>query len=211
VLLASALGCSRPVQRAIISVPNARTPAAAHAGAAPVASSDLTAQGWVITPRSTRLELHAWSAFVGEQTFTFRRFRAKVSGGEAPSFHAEIETDSLEGGMGWMAPVVRERLLETNLYPRATFDGTARRVAGSADAYVIDGVLDLHGRTRALRFDARASEEPDALHLVATFIVPRQAFDVKFDSSLDAFVPDEIRVVLDVHARREKVVVEELP
>jgi polyisoprenoid-binding protein YceI len=201
-----ALGCGQPVQRAIIGVPRRA------AAPAPAPATDaVAAQGWIITPSSTRLELHAWSAFVGDQTFTFRRFRAKVVGGETFSIHAEIETESLEGGMAWMVPIVKERLLETDLYPRATFDATARRVAGTADACVVEGILTLHGRTRAVRFDARAREERGALRLVAAFVVPRQAFGVVLADSWDSFVPDEIRVVLDVHARRERVSIEELP
>ena len=43
------------------------------------------------------------------------------------------------------------------------------------------------------------------------FNMPRQAFDVRLHNAWDVFVPNDVRVVLDVRAEREHVFAEELP
>jgi polyisoprenoid-binding protein YceI len=180
-----------------------------------------------VTPSRSRLQIRAGTALVGHHVFTFGRFRAHVVGtdttrllspvdadppeaGRVTTFHAEVDSASLEGGLPGMAPFVRDRLLETDLYPRATFDGTARRIPGTSDC-AIEGALDLHGVVRTLRFTGTLEETPDALHLVATFELARKAFDLKLSGALDTFVPDDVEVRLDILAQREHVTAEELP
>lgn len=165
---------------------------------------------WLVTPAHTRLEIHGWGPIVGEQVFTFRRFRANIAADRTTaSFRAELDVRSLEGGMPEMRSLARDHMLEADAYPHATFVGTAQRREGS-DACEVHGVLDLHGITRALTFEGRVRQDGDALRFEATFDMPRKAFDVRLHNAWDAFVPNDVRIVLDVRAEREHVVVEEV-
>ncbi len=197
------------VQRAVVRAPTAPAIAAAQPPDAPPPPAR-EGPRWLVTPAHTRLEIHGWGPLVGEQVFTFGRFRANVStSGDDATFHAELETPSLEGGLPGMAAFARDRMLETDAYPHATFDGTARRNPGS-DACTVTGVLSLHGVTRELVFDGRVRETADALRFEAAFEVSRWDFDVALHDAWDAFVPNRVRVVLDVRADREHVFAEEL-
>ena len=80
-----------------------------------------------------------------------------------------------------------------------------------SDACTVTGVLSLHGVARELVFDGRVhDEDADAIRFVATFDVTRQDFDVGLHDVFDAFVPNRVRVVLDVRADREHVTAEPL-
>jgi len=196
------------VQQAVVraptttpAVPSPATPAAPEGGRGP---------RWLVTPAYTRLEIHGWGPLVGEQVFTFRRFRANVAAsGDSATFKAELDTSSLEGGLPGMGPLARERLLEVDRYPRATFEGIARR-NGDGDGCTVTGLLSLHGVTRELVFDGRIHDGPDAIRFEAAFELSRWDFDVGLHDAWDAFVPNRVRVVLDVRAERERVWAEEL-
>jgi polyisoprenoid-binding protein YceI len=158
----------------------------------------------VVTSEQTRFLLRARNALV-DQTFTFRSFRARAvesPGARQLSFHAEIDTASLDGGAAGMASFVKAQLLEADAFPDATFDGTVSRVEGSDGCDVV-GTLRLHGVTRELRFGAKLDEEPRALHLFAIFDLPRRPFGIGLRGVLDALVPDDVRVTLDVRAHGE--------
>jgi polyisoprenoid-binding protein YceI len=164
---------------------------------------------WLIAPPASKIELHAQAAMVPED-FTFKRFRAYVvtnESRETARFHADVETASLEGGGPGVAPFVRTNLLETSVFPKATFDGTVRRSPGT-DACVVNGVLTLRDVTQDVRFEATLHDEPDAIHFEAEFDLPRKPFGIRLVDPWDAFVADDVRVVLNVSARRERVKVE---
>jgi polyisoprenoid-binding protein YceI len=215
-LVVSLSACAPHVQRARVDGPATRVaPAAPAASAASVAATggdptaDLPEAGprWLIAPAATRLEIRSWAAPLGQQVFTFRRFRAHVVGDQMALFHAEIDTTSLEGGSAGVAPFVRGQLLEVGRFPRAVFVGSVHRTAG--DGCTVDGALTLHGVTRTLRFDGTVHDEGEALHFSTSFTVPRSAFDVRLPAPWDIFVPEDVEVVLDLVATREHVVVEQ--
>jgi len=181
-------------------------------GAPPADHQDepVRTQGWSITRKRTRFELRATNVFV-DQVFGFGVFHGRIvgdPGGPSPTFESEIDTRSLRGGAPGFASFVRTELLEVGLYPRAKFEGTLRRRAGT-DACVVDGTLSLHGVSRTLRFDAALDETAEALHLAATFDVPRKAFNIGMSGLWDTLLPESVRVSLDVYANREHVTVEE--
>ncbi len=218
-LVMTAAACGEPyMQRATVSAPTApmlaaRADAEGDADTVADPSGDGATTGprrWLVTPAHTRIEVHGWGPIVGEQVFTFRRFRANVTADRTrATFHAELDTTSLDGGISWILSMARDQLLEADVYPRATFDGVARRVPGT-DACIVDGTLVLHGVTRQLRFRGLVHEELEALRLEATFDMPRKAFDIRLRNAWDAFVPNDVGVVLDVRADREHVLVEEV-
>jgi polyisoprenoid-binding protein YceI len=189
-------GCAPHLQRAVVSAP---VPAVLGPTATPAAP---TARAWVVTPSEARFELRAHNALV-DQVFTFRSFRARATPTEDGSFafHAEVDTSSLQGGGIGMASFVKNRLLEVSTYPEATFDGTVQR-ASAPGACGVQGTLRLHGVERALRFDGTLEQEAETLHLHAVFDLPRKPFNVRLAGVLDGFVPENIGVLLDVHARR---------
>ena len=167
-------------------------------------------QGWSITRKRTRFELRATNVFV-DQVFGFGVFHGRIMGdpgGPSPTFESEIDTRSLRGGAPGLASFVKTELLEVGLYPRAKFEGTLRRRPGAA-ACVVDGTLSLHGVSRTLRFDAVLDETAEALHLAATFDVPRTAFNIGMSGLWNTLLPELVRVSLDVYANREHVTVED--
>jgi polyisoprenoid-binding protein YceI len=196
------IGCASNVQRATIGVPVSRIDAPVPALSAN-APPDLGAgPKWSISPSRAYIELSAQTAFVN-QKFTFKRFHATAAGDVHPRFHAVVYTASLDGGAFDMVSFAKESLLETDTYPQAIFDGEITRT--NASNCKVDGVLELHGVRRPIHFDAKLDETSHDMHLVATFRLARAAFNIKADSVLDAFVPDDVQITLDVRANREHV------
>ena len=58
---------------------------------------------------------------------------------------------------------------------------------------------------------ARCAKRACDLHIRALFEVPRKEFDIAFHDSWDTFLPDDVRVLLDIDARPERVNAEPLP
>jgi hypothetical protein len=227
-LIVPLAGCGPRVQDADVRAPTVAM--------APVFDDAPAVAGtrFVVTPARTRLEIHGWGPIVGEQVFTFRRFRANVTtdgggarsaerlesrlggvGGRSPptvrtaTFRAELDVTSLEGGISGLDSFARDHMLEADLHPRATFIGTVRR-HGTSDACSVSGLLALHGVTREIAFEGIVREEGDSIRFAAVFDLPRKEFDVRLHNAWDAFVPNDVRIVLDVRAEREHVFVEEL-
>lgn len=194
------LGCGHDaVQRAVVTAPMQMS----ERTSAPIAGE----RTWLVTPERTRFEVRADGPLVGEQRFGFRRYRARVATtGLDATFHATIDVHSLEGPFG---SIVRDRLLEADRYPEATFDGTAKRDVAS-DACSVDGTLTIHGITKTLHFRGTVREEGGLLRIHALFEVPRKEFDIAFHDSWDTFLPDAVRVLLDIDARPELVNAEPL-
>ncbi len=192
------LGCGHDaVQRAVVTVPMQQK----TDGATPSGTSITPERTWLVTPERTRFEVRADGPLVGEQRFGFRRYRAHVAtNGLEARFHATIDVQSLEGPF---ASVVRDRLLEASRFPEATFDGTAKREA-SSDACTVEGTLSIHGITKTLHFNGTVREENGDLHIRALFEVPRKEFDIAFHDSWDTFLPDDVRVLLELSDKNRK-------
>ena len=193
-LVVLSIGCGHGArQRALLTSPPSTVRVAATAA--------LDEVRWIVIPETTRFEVRGTNPFLGERRFHFRRFHASITGSREATFHAVIDTRSVEGPF---SSLVRDRLLEADRFPEATFDGMTTRT-GAGDACVVDGILTLHGIAKSLHFDGHVREELDLLSISAIFDVPRSAFDLAFHDSRDRFLPDYVSVVLDIWARRKRV------
>ena len=199
------LGCGHEaVQKALVTVPVVTAPTASADPDAPTPST----RRWLVTPDHTRFQVRADGPLVGEQRFEFEKYRAHITTtGLDATFDATIDVNSIKGPF---ASVVRDRLLEAQRFPEATFHGTAHREAHD-DGCTVDGRLTIHGITKNVHFQGTVREMGDKLHVHALFEIPRSEFDIAFHDSFDAFLPEDVRVLLDLDARPETAQVEQLP
>ena len=87
--------------------------------------------------------------------------------GDSITVHLEVDPASLDTGKKMRNQHMRENHLETAKYPKAVFDGAAvlspagaKLEAGKPTEFQIEGTFALHGVTRRLRADARATWVP---------------------------------------------------
>lgn len=202
--IALLLGCGAcahdDITHAVVVAP---TPIATNAAETP----DESTRKWLITPEHTRFEVRADAPLAGEQRYKFSRYRAHVTTqGLDAKFHATIDVHSLDGPFG---SIVRDRLLAAALYPEATFDGVAHREPRSTGCNV-EGNLTVRGITKRLTFPGNVWEKDGNLHFRALFQIPRLEFEIAFGDSWDAFLPNDVTILLDIDAHPETVEAEPL-
>ena len=161
--------------------------------------------------RGSRLEIYASDTFTGEHRVTFDSWRAHIEMAEQPRIVLDVDLSSLHVDMPFADSIVKYRLLEIDKYPRASFVATIARTDGPAGEHVIEGVADLHGVKRSLRVLGTLSEEGKNYRFKTVFTVSRLWFDIRIGGTLEAFLSDEVRIVVDALARPEQVTVDEPP
>lgn len=206
------LGCGPGVQRAML----VNVPAAPAAVAAPAAAASLdvvrpAASRYVVSPRGSRFEIYASDSFTGEHRITFDRWSAHVEVVPVPRIVLEVDLDSLHVDVAAADSIVKSRLLEIDKYPRATFVATIAKTDGPAGQHVIEGVADIHGVKRGLRVLGTLAQEAENYRFKTVFTVSRRWFGIRYGGTLEAFLSDEVRIVVDALARPERVTVEEVP
>jgi len=87
--------------------------------------------------------------------------------GDSVTVHLEVDLASLDTGKKMRNRHMRENHLETDKYPKAIFDGAAvlsppgaKLEPGKPTPFQIEGTFALHGVTRRLKADARATWVP---------------------------------------------------
>ena len=210
VLFAFLLGCGPGLPRAEVRAarPETRAPTPTPTSTSPV-------RRYRADPRRSRLEVHASSTFTGWSRITFGRWSARVVRGDVARVSVDVDMTTLQVNLPDPAEsVIKNRLLEVHRFPHATLEGTIQGPVPDEGSITIEGIADLHGVRRAIRFVGTLARERDGeretYRFRAKFLLSRLDFDIGFHDAWDAFLGNDVKVFIDVAGVEEKVTVEEL-
>jgi polyisoprenoid-binding protein YceI len=95
--------------------------------------------------------------------------------------------------------ILRYQLLECDAYPRSTLDATMRPTGVTPAEQLVDGISELHGVRKKLRFTGLLREEGDAYRFTAAFVISRKTFNIRY-APAEPFLKDDVRIIIDVLA-----------
>lgn len=189
--LALAPGCGgSSTQRAAVS------PIAPEGGAPPAVE---IAPEYVVDTSRSRFEVWGEDILSGDHRIWFRSWNARVRKTKEPEIHAEIETCTAEIDLTRATRILRYELLECDRYPRSTLDATMRPTGARPEEYVVEGISDLHGVRKKLRFTGSLKPEGEAYRFSAAFVISRKTFGIRYGPA-EPFLKDDVRVIIDVIA-----------
>lgn len=127
------------------------------------------------------------------------------------SLHFEVDLESLDTGKSKRNKHMRERHLETDTYPTATFSGAtivegsaAKLVAGTLTTFDLEGDFEIHGVVRRMIVHAEVTLSTDggheALHIVARFDVALSDYDISRPRFLFMKLNDIQKVTVELTA-----------
>ena len=169
-----------------------------------------TAKSYRIDPKRSRFEIFGTDVFGAEHRMTFKTWQARVTLDPTPRITARIETASVVVDFPGATSTVQAHVLEVDRFPLATLDATLARTSGPPDQHVVEGIAELHGVQKTLRFFGTLTEEGDAYLFRTSFVVARSEFGIHY-APIEPFVREDVRIVVDALARPERVEAEELP
>lgn len=184
-------GCANRTQRAAISAVPAGPPGA-------IGSAEIAPELVVDTARS-RFEVWGEDIVSGEHRIWFGRWSARVRKTKEPEIHASIEMCSAEIDMPRVIRLLRYELLECDLFPRSTLDATMKPTGAKPAEQLVEGISDLHGVRKQLRFTGLLREEGNGYRFTAAFVISRKTFNIRY-APAEPFLKDDVRVVIDVLA-----------
>ena len=210
-LLGGAVACGGAATQRATVVPAAAVAASAGASVGPrPLEIHPTARSYRIDPKRSRFEIFGTDIFGVEHRMTFATWQARVTFEPAPRITARIETASVVVDFPGATGTVKSSVLEVERFPFATLDATLARTEGPAAEHVVEGVADLHGVQKTLRFFGTLTAEGDAYRFTTSFVVSRKDFAIRY-APVEPFLRDDARVVIDALARPERVEAEEVP
>jgi polyisoprenoid-binding protein YceI len=192
--LAALLACGASAQRAGVS--------AVPAGATSAATTR-DAPEFVIDPARSKFEVWGKDIVSGDHRINFTRWTARVKQSAEPEIHAEVEMCSAEIDMKSATRILRHDLLQCDRYPMGTLDAVMKPTGARPNEFLVEGIQELHGVRKMLRFTGFLTAEGsgDELHyrFVAAFVISRKTFDIHYGPA-EPFLKDDVRVVIDVVA-----------
>lgn len=198
-VLAAACGGTK-VQRAAVV-------ASAPAGPRPLEIHP-TASRYRVDAKRSRFEIYGTDVFGSEHRMTFKSWDAHVTLAPTPRITAKIETESVVVDFPGATGAVQKHVLECAKFPVATLDASLARTDGPPAEHVVEGVAELHGVKKTLRFLGTLTEEGDAYRFETSFVVSRKEFDIHY-APMEPFLRDDVRIVVNAVARPERVTAEE--
>ncbi|MFA9191897.1 YceI family protein [Flavobacterium sp. FZUC8N2.13] len=95
-----------------------------------------------------------------------------------------------------------ENYVESHKYPKALFKGKivnfdANALTENPKEFIINGKLELHGKTVMLNVPAKIRKSGSGIHLVSKFIVNASDFDISIPSVVKNKVSNKINIQLD--------------
>lgn len=158
-----------------------------------------------LVPSASRLEV-AVSTVVGDYTLGFGRYRGEVRATQADVTESrlwlQLDTRSLSAGTRLVAHAARSSaFLDVKRFPRACFvSGRVTRDRRKPQAYVVRGVLSLHGVARDIALPVRIARSGSRYVVFSHFSLDRQLFDIRAPGLLDGMVDDQVGVELELVA-----------
>ncbi len=146
------------------------------------------------------------STLAGDYTLAFSRYRSEVHAARDNPARSrlwlQLDTRSLSANSKLVARAARSRaFLDVARFPRACF--VTARVARDPDrpqAYLVRGVLRLHGVSRGLALPVRIARSGSHFVVFSKFPLDRRLFNIRAPGVLDDMVDDEVAVRLQLVA-----------
>lgn len=211
-LLLATTACGSSVQRATI-VP-AKEPSAAPAAPQPSSTGDNeqpTATGrpleikpasreYIVDTARSHFEVFGKGTVAGEYKMSFRTWEARVYiEPNHPRIKVRVETSSVQMDLVGGTGLVRTKLLESDRFPLARLEATMSRTEGPPEEHLVEGIADLHGIKRGLRFLGTLTQEGEGFRFKTEFILSRKEFDIHY-RPIEPFLKDDVRIVVDAIA-----------
>jgi polyisoprenoid-binding protein YceI len=124
-----------------------------------------------------------------------------VVAGSSAQGRVSFDLQSLDTGIGLRNRHMKEEYLETARYPQATLtltrvdlQGLAGEPAFSGRRVPFEGLLDLHGVSRAVSGEARLTRDGSGVTVDAAFAVRTGDFGIRTPSYLGITVAEEVKV-----------------
>jgi polyisoprenoid-binding protein YceI len=123
---------------------------------------------------------------------------------EASRVHIDIDMDSVTTDTERLTQHLKSSdLFDVARFPRATFESTEIRAAGTGGAtHTITGNLTLHGQTRAITFPATIAVTPTEVTATSEFAINRRDFGIVYPGMPDDLIRDNVVIRLNVRAPR---------
>lgn len=168
-----------------------------------------TASRYRVDTKRSRFEIYGTDVFGSEHRMTFKTWEAHVTLEPVPRIAAKITTDSVVVDFPGATSTVQKHVLECARFPVATLDASLARTGGPPAEHVVEGIAELHGVKKTLRFLGTLTEEGDAFRFQTSFVVSRKEFDIHY-APIEPFLRDDVRIVVNALARPERVSAEEV-
>ncbi len=124
------------------------------------AGSENLARPTAIRIDSSRFDVSASDSVTGSHRLHFERWSGTYTPGAPARLTLDLDATSIVAESRWVTDVVRSDLLEAHRFPTIRVDVNLEAVPGSSpEARLVTGNVTLHGLTRAIRFDARTTED----------------------------------------------------
>ncbi|MFA9193986.1 YceI family protein [Flavobacterium sp. FBOR7N2.3] len=119
---------------------------------------------------------------------------------------AEIASLALMKGFRFKVALMEEHFnenyVESDRYPKALFKGKienfdANNLTTTPKDFIINGKLELHGKTVAVKVPAKISQSSSGINLVSNFTVNASDFDISIPSVVKNKVSNKINIQLN--------------
>ncbi len=158
-----------------------------------------------LVPSKSELEVGV-STVVGDYTLGFSRYRGEVRAAPADPTKSrlwlELDARSLTADSSLAARAARSSaFLDVARFPRACFvTESVTRDPDKPEAYLVRGVLSLHGVARSLALPVRVARSGSRYVVFSRFALDRNLFNIRAPGVLDDMVDDEVAVHLQLVA-----------
>lgn len=153
---------------------------------------------YVVDTSRSRFEVWGEDIMSGDHRITFARWRASVRKTKAPEIHAEIAMCSAMIDVSSAVGILRYQFLQCDQFPRSSLDATMKPT-GKTNEQLVEGIADLHGVRKKLRFTGFLKEEGAEYRFTAAFLLSRKNFNIRYGPA-EPFLKDDVRVIIDVVA-----------
>ncbi len=115
-------------------------------------------------------------------------------------FYFEVQLETFDTGNGKRDRDMRSDVLQTLLFPLASFSGTLTHIKKTDDRWMVtvSGEMSLHGKKKHLQMPATITIKDGIMHVSTAFSLYLHDYDIKAPQ-LAAFVKVADEVKLDIH------------
>jgi polyisoprenoid-binding protein YceI len=192
VALLAMTACASGTQRAAVS-------AAPPASTAQVLDVTPAVTDYTVDTRRSRFEVWAIDITGSEHMIRFKEWQARVRTAPVPTISAEIQMCTATTVPPRGTRLLRSSFLECDKFPTSTLEATMRKMGEKPHEHVVEGISELHGVRKQLRFKGVLTPEGDGFRLTAQFVISRKTFKIRY-GPMEPFLKDDVRIVIDALA-----------
>lgn len=162
-------------------------------------SSPPTATDYEVDIKRSRFDVLATDITGTDHTIRFKVWRARVRAVPVPTISAEIQMCSGATVPPRGTKILRQDFLECDKFPTSTLEATMKRTGEMPHEHAVEGISELHGIRKKLRFTGILVPEGDGYRFTASFVISRKTFAIRY-GPIEPFLKDDVRIVIDVVA-----------